>query len=593
MRSGESSWGAHAAAAGPLPPLTFTRPPPPPPTEGNDATAAATSVPAALFAMLTPLGIYHGVLSLSLSHEAAVTTVVMDSANLIPYALPAPDMPQQARLPSVEQLAAGDGSDGSDDEDDEGEEWEDNSDDNPSPTSSTAIAGSRQVGAGGNSNISSISNNFRGCQPRGLVVTDHHFLVLADVAAASSHADPRRRRRRRWRRQVGAGAHLLLMSRLDGRLVCSVRLAEDDAGDPASRPPNPFDAFDARAAHHLPLHSGRGGDHRADHGSVFRVAGRPVGLTACVSEDSSGSPAASTTCVLHTDRSVVAVVLDDEASFVWRTYLDKALASSRKLRATHARGHTGHDGEGEGGDRDENGGSTGEPADAQVALAAFRAALSFCRQRAERACVLRAQAEFLLSMCGSSAVPTAHGQDHAQAAALCFAEARAAFDEVVLRLLRVVPAAEQRTSSANVEWRLRWLQSDPPSPSSSSSSDATSRWPAVQHYLQELLVASADAGAATDPAANLTSSTRTMVATWLLELMLQGAAHLDRRLARSATPETQAALQGALGELKDFLRRQRGVLDQATTAALLRSHCAAAPRSAARSLPLFHAQQVP
>ena len=50
------------------------------------------------------------------------------------------------------------------------------------------------------------------------------------------------------------------------------------------------------------------------------------------------------------------------------------------------------------------------------------------------------------------------------------------------------------------------------------------------------------------------------------------------------------ALAGTMGEIKDFLRKQRSSLDTQTTAALLRTHCSS--RSSSRSLPLFYSQIV-
>ena len=50
------------------------------------------------------------------------------------------------------------------------------------------------------------------------------------------------------------------------------------------------------------------------------------------------------------------------------------------------------------------------------------------------------------------------------------------------------------------------------------------------------------------------------------------------------------ALAGTVGEIKDFLRKQRSSLDTQTTAILLRTHCSS--RNSSRSLPLFYSQIV-
>ena len=68
------------------------------------------------------------------------------------------------------------------------------------------------------------------------------------------------------------------------------------------------------------------------------------------------------------------------------------------------------------------------------------------------------------------------------------------------------------------------------------------------------------------------------------QTVTSGGKGTDRQIALTQ------ALAGTLGEIKDFLRKQRSSLDTSTTATLLRTHCSS--RSSSRSLPLFYSQIV-
>ena len=621
---GESSWGDnsayHSTHRGGLPALLFLSPPITAAVSHGNAqiviggsrtgarsaeanstgtatdskSVAMTVIPAAVFVLLTPMGIYHGSLSLSLQNNGgADVTVSLDSAHLFPYALPSRLVPPAVgtTTSSSSSLGAGTGSGGdgglsanSVGFDDDGDDDHDDAMDGAlmrttvaSSTSSSLLVPQTETTGALTSMSSSLAvapSNCSGrntCIPLGLAVTAHHFLVLADVTTDRSSNRPAA-----GSALVDHDPHpsmcLLFMSRLDGHLVHCVHLVTDE-GDPtptitSQSSANPFttDASSAPAilASHIPPFSSPSvvfskdkGDHcRTSSSSVVRVRGSPLGLsalTAATVATSSSTGKGVTCCWLYTDQSVLEVQVEDEESFVWRTYLNKALAAkANRLRVGNTLGKLSRASDSDIDDAvHEVADDALSPAALANTLASFRSSLQFCKYNNERSLVLRSEAEFLLSLahtCSSlrDESSSSRSEQHEQAAAVCFAQARMAFDEVVLRLLRMIPAVATVASAERKEQADDGLFYDYEGGHSTGGDDVNFstdwrwlgdvclhegptttdwRWQAVHHYLNELMsdharfgyddssttAATATAG---DSPTGLTLIKRTMICTW-------------------------------------------------------------------------------
>ena len=740
---GESSWGTREHG---LPPLLFLSPPISAAGSHEDAqpiaagsrtstriagtnssstvTDAKSVMPAAIFALLTPMGIYHGSLSLSMQNNGgADVTVSLDSAHLFPYALPSRSVASTTTAitsnSNSSSVGAGAGSGGSggvsaesggvgfdDDGDDDHDDAMDDALMRTTVASSTNssllmpnLAATTAEGAETTMTSALAVASSNNCIPVGLAVTTHHFLMLAEVNDSSNSNSNGNR--------LDHDPHpimylLLFMSRLDGHLVHCIHLVTEEGN--TTPVINPQTTASTTTTGHTPTHPSSSihrivfDKDKQDHGratsSVVQVRGRPLGLSALTSAAAAASTSSgirngvTTCCWLYTARSVLEVRVEDEESFVWRTYLNKALTvKTNRLRIGNAHGKLSRAINSDSDDAvREAADDVLSPAALANTLASFRSALQFCKHNSERSLVLRSEAEFLLSLAHLS--PQGDGinsrsgceqqqqQQHEQAAAVCFAQSNVAFDEAVLRLLRMIPAV---TTVASVEQMRQEEQSDGDlgrdyegghstlgddvnfakdwrwlgdvSLHEGQSTMTVWRWQAVHQYLNELVndhdssSAAAASAAVSDSSAGLSLIKRTMICTWyhieylhilvschvlrsspssshlsccrrICELALQRVTHLEQQLqlankgssniAVSSSSSSQTvngggrgtdqqtvimqALAGTVGEIKDFLRKQRSSLDTTTTAALLRTHCTS--RSSSRSLPLFYSQIV-
>ena len=609
---GESSWGINnmildhrAHHRNGLPALLFLSPPisvavshgnAQPVIAGSRTStrvtgAASTSVvkdaksvmPAAVFALLTPMGIYHGSLSLSLQNNGGTdVNVSLDSAHLFPYALPSCFVASTATTVTTSSSSSigardlsAESADGVRLDDDGDDDHDDDAMDDTLMRTTVASSNSSssllmpqtaaKTTAGAESATSSIGSGRNNCNPVGLAVTAHHFLVLTDVSDSSSSSS--NINRPAGSALVDYDPHpimcLLFMSRLDGHLVhCVYLVAEEGDTTPAVSLPssaNPFTASSSSSSSSSSVHRNMFDKEKGDHGratsSVVRIRGRPLGLSAltAASTSSSTGKGLTTCCWLYTDRSVMEVQVVDEESFVWRTYLNKALAAKAdrlRVGSTLVKLSRASDS-----DSDDVAHEAADDALSPAALAntltSFRSALQFCKYSSERSLVLRSEAEFLLSYARSSSSSSSSCEQHEQAAAVCFAQARVAFDEVVLRLLRMIPAAATVASAERMrhkeqgnddfgcdydgghstsgdgvnfskDWR--WL-GDVCLHEGQTTTDW--RWQAVHQYLNELVsdhafshdqddtsAAAAAAAAVGDSPAGLSIIKRTMICTW-------------------------------------------------------------------------------
>lgn len=610
---GESSWGTRVHG---LPALLFLSPPISAAgghkgiigaNSSSIFTNAKSVMPAAMFALLTPMGIYHGSLSLSMQNNGgADVTVSLDSAHLFPYALPSRSVVSTATAITINSSSsvgagAGSGGNGGVTAESVGVEFDDDGDDEhdgamgdalmpttaaasstnssllmPPLLSATTAVGARETTTTSalgvmTSNVSEPNN----CIPVGLAVTTHHFLVLAEVSDSSNSNS-------NGKRPAGAGngnalvSHdphpimylLLFMSRMDGHLVHCVRLLTEEEGD-ATPLLNPQSTASTTTTGQTPPHPSSSihrivfDKDKRDHGratsSVVHVRGRPLGLSALTSAATSNSSSAMndmTCCWLYTDRSLLEVRVEDEESFVWRTYLNKALTvKTNRLRIGNIHGMLSSGAINSDSDdaiRD-NADDVLSTAALANTLASFRSALQFCKHNSERSLVLRSEAEFLLSL--AHLLPHGDGMNsrkgcehHEEAAAVCFAQSNVAFDEAVLRLLRMIPAittvgstermrqeeqsdvdlgldyegGHSSTLGDDIKFAKDWQWfGDIGSLHEGQLSMTDWRWQAVHQYLNELVNdhetssdASSAAAAVSDSSAGLSLIKRTMICTW-------------------------------------------------------------------------------
>ena len=239
------------------------------------------------------------------------------------------------------------------------------------------------------------------------------------------------------------------------------------------------------------------------------IDGLPLGL---VRDYSNGS------LYLYSDLSVYQVVSTNESRRAWTIYLDKALRGEDKY---------------------------------------FETALEFCQKKSDIDQVMRAQAEFYLHA------------ENVDGAAKILARANLPFDEVVLRLLRIVSAAPPPIQQALIP---------PISVDSMLGLTDSPQLSAIRIYLHEQL----------NNLSLSSKSQRTMVSTWLCEIYLHQITTAGLPQDSKNKDKDNTMQQQLIGQFKDFLRSNKSSLDQATVLSLLNGR----GTSQHRALSMFYAQIV-
>ena len=231
---------------------------------------------------------------------------------------------------------------------------------------------------------------------------------------------------------------------------------------------------------------------------LLRVAdGNAIGLVRDIARN---------TIWLYTDSFIFQLMVIDEDQRIWSIYLDKALAGDERM---------------------------------------FDVAYEHCKKKEEQAQVMKARAEFSLS-CGNI-----------HQAASYFARSGAAFEDVVLLLLRKTTDSQKDHSSPKTSKKplekpddLTFIVTDGPELS------------ALRIYLlEEMQMLSSNA-----------KSQRTMICTWLSEIFLHQITMSDLNIEKVTKNNTQDAVahrEELIGTFKEFLEINKSALDEATTLTLI------------------------